>query len=39
MSSHAPPAKGRPVTLSRLAEKKALGEPIAMGTGYDRSSD
>src|SRR3954451_18874266 len=33
-ASHAPPAKGRPVTLSRLAEKKALGEPIAMVTAY-----
>ena len=38
MSSHAPPAKGRPVTLSRLAEKKALGEPIAMVTAYDHPS-
>src|SRR5215211_4545243 len=36
--SHAPPAKGRPVTLSRLAEKKALGEPIAMVTAYDYPS-
>jgi 3-methyl-2-oxobutanoate hydroxymethyltransferase len=35
MSSHAPPAKGRPMTLSKLAEKKALGEPIAMVTAYD----
>jgi 3-methyl-2-oxobutanoate hydroxymethyltransferase len=35
MSSHAPPPKGRPMTLSRLAEKKALGEPIAMVTAYD----
>jgi 3-methyl-2-oxobutanoate hydroxymethyltransferase len=33
--SHAPPAKGRPMTLSKLAEKKALGEPIAMVTAYD----
>jgi 3-methyl-2-oxobutanoate hydroxymethyltransferase len=33
--SHAPPPKGRPVTLARLAEKKALGEPIAMVTAYD----
>ncbi len=33
--SHAPPAKGRPMTLSRLTEKKALGEPIAMVTAYD----
>jgi 3-methyl-2-oxobutanoate hydroxymethyltransferase len=31
----APPAKGKPVTLSALAEKKALGEPIAMITAYD----
>jgi 3-methyl-2-oxobutanoate hydroxymethyltransferase len=36
--SHAPPAKGRPVTLSKLAEKKALGEPIAMVTAYDYPS-
>jgi 3-methyl-2-oxobutanoate hydroxymethyltransferase len=38
MSSHAPPPKGRPVTLSRLAEKKALGEPLAMVTAYDYPS-
>jgi 3-methyl-2-oxobutanoate hydroxymethyltransferase len=38
MSSHAPPPKGRPITLSRLAEKKALGEPIAMVTAYDYPS-
>jgi 3-methyl-2-oxobutanoate hydroxymethyltransferase len=31
----APPAKGKPVTLTSLAEKKALGEPIAMVTAYD----
>ena len=31
----APPAKGKPVTLSSLGEKKALGEPIAMITAYD----
>jgi len=31
----APPAKGKPVTLSSLAEHKALGEPIAMVTAYD----
>ncbi|MEX2412639.1 MAG: 3-methyl-2-oxobutanoate hydroxymethyltransferase, partial [Thermoleophilaceae bacterium] len=31
----APPAKGKPLTLSSLAEKKALGEPIAMVTAYD----
>jgi 3-methyl-2-oxobutanoate hydroxymethyltransferase len=34
----APPAKGKPVTLSSLAEKKALGEPIAMITAYDYPS-
>jgi len=34
----APPAKGKPVTLSTLAEKKALGEPIAMITAYDHPS-
>src|ERR687892_894260 len=38
MSSHAPPAKGRPVTLAKLREKKALGEPIAMVTAYDYPS-
>jgi len=44
MSAHtntgavAPPAKGKPVTLSSLAEKKALGEPIAMITAYDYPS-
>jgi 3-methyl-2-oxobutanoate hydroxymethyltransferase len=31
----APAAKGKPVTLSTLVEKKALGEPIAMVTAYD----
>jgi 3-methyl-2-oxobutanoate hydroxymethyltransferase len=36
--SHAPAPKGRPMTLSRLAEKKALGEPIAMVTAYDYPS-
>jgi 3-methyl-2-oxobutanoate hydroxymethyltransferase len=36
--SHAPPPKGRPMTLSRLVEKKALGEPIAMVTAYDYPS-
>jgi len=36
--SHAPPAKGRPMTLSKLGEKKALGEPIAMVTAYDYPS-
>jgi 3-methyl-2-oxobutanoate hydroxymethyltransferase len=34
----APPAKGKPVTLSTLAGKKALGEPIAMVTAYDYPS-
>jgi 3-methyl-2-oxobutanoate hydroxymethyltransferase len=36
--SHAPPPKGRPITLSRLVEKKALGEPLAMVTAYDYPS-
>jgi 3-methyl-2-oxobutanoate hydroxymethyltransferase len=36
--AEAPPAKGKPVTLSRLGEKKALGEPIAMITAYDYPS-
>ncbi len=31
----APAAKGKPVTLSTLVEKKALGEPMAMVTAYD----
>ena len=31
----APPAKGKPVTLSSLTERKALGEPMAMVTAYD----
>jgi 3-methyl-2-oxobutanoate hydroxymethyltransferase len=34
-TASAPPAKGKPVTLSALAGKKALGEPIAMVTAYD----
>src|ERR671923_2855984 len=38
MSSHAPPAKGRPVTLAKLREKKALGEPLVMVTAYDYPS-
>jgi 3-methyl-2-oxobutanoate hydroxymethyltransferase len=38
MSSHAPAPKGRPMTLAKLAEKKALGEPIAMVTAYDYPS-
>jgi 3-methyl-2-oxobutanoate hydroxymethyltransferase len=36
--SHAPPPKGRPITLSRLVEKKALGEPLSMVTAYDYPS-
>ena len=34
----APAAKGKPTTLSSLAGKKALGEPIAMVTAYDYPS-
>jgi 3-methyl-2-oxobutanoate hydroxymethyltransferase len=34
----APPAKRPTVTLSKLAEKKALGEPIVMVTAYDYPS-
>src|SRR5437016_10616002 len=36
--SPAPPAKRPAVTLSRLVEKKALGEPIVMVTAYDHPS-
>src|ERR671916_1981831 len=36
--SPAPPRKRKTVTLSTLAEKKALGEPIAMVTAYDYPS-
>ncbi|MGI8674691.1 MAG: 3-methyl-2-oxobutanoate hydroxymethyltransferase, partial [Thermoleophilaceae bacterium] len=36
--SPAPPAKRPVVTLSTLAEKKALGEPIVMVTAYDYPS-
>ncbi|CAA9501370.1 MAG: 3-methyl-2-oxobutanoate hydroxymethyltransferase [uncultured Solirubrobacterales bacterium] len=36
--SPAPPAKRATVTLATLAEKKALGEPIAMVTAYDYPS-
>jgi 3-methyl-2-oxobutanoate hydroxymethyltransferase len=36
--SPAPPAKRPTVTLAGLAEKKALGEPIAMVTAYDYPS-
>jgi 3-methyl-2-oxobutanoate hydroxymethyltransferase len=35
VAAAAPAAKGKAVTLSTLAEKKALGEPIAMITAYD----
>jgi 3-methyl-2-oxobutanoate hydroxymethyltransferase len=31
----APPARRATITLSKLAEKKALGEPIVMVTAYD----
>ena len=34
----APPAKRPAITLSKLAEKKALGEPIVMVTAYDYPS-
>src|SRR5918999_2346732 len=34
----APPAKRAAVTLSKLAEKKALGEPLVMITAYDYPS-
>src|SRR5918999_5565056 len=34
----APPAKRAAITLSKLAEKKALGEPIVMVTAYDYPS-
>jgi 3-methyl-2-oxobutanoate hydroxymethyltransferase len=36
--SPAPPAKRPAVTLSKLTEKKALGEPIVMVTAYDYPS-
>src|SRR5262245_9555448 len=36
--SAAPPAKRPRVTLSKLGEKKALGEPIVMITAYDYPS-
>jgi 3-methyl-2-oxobutanoate hydroxymethyltransferase len=36
--SPAPPAKRPAVTLSKLGEKKALGEPIVMVTAYDYPS-
>ena len=34
----APPAKRPAITLSKLGEKKALGEPIVMVTAYDYPS-
>src|SRR5215217_3131945 len=34
----APPAERLPVSLPKLAEKKALGEPIVMVTAYDYPS-
>ena len=34
----APPAKRRPVTISSLSEKKALGEALVMVTAYDYPS-
>ena len=37
-TASAPPAKRPTVTLSKLAEKKALGEPIVMVTAYDYPS-
>jgi 3-methyl-2-oxobutanoate hydroxymethyltransferase len=37
-TASAPPAKRPRVTLSQLAEKKALGEPIVMVTAYDYPS-
>jgi 3-methyl-2-oxobutanoate hydroxymethyltransferase len=36
--SPAPPAKRAAITLSKLGEKKALGEPIVMVTAYDYPS-
>jgi 3-methyl-2-oxobutanoate hydroxymethyltransferase len=36
--AEAPPAKRPTVTLAKLAEKKALGEPIVMVTAYDYPS-
>src|SRR5437016_11203500 len=36
--SPAPPAKRQTVTLSKLAEKRQLGEPIVMITAYDYPS-
>jgi 3-methyl-2-oxobutanoate hydroxymethyltransferase len=36
--SSAPRSERKPVTLMKLAEKKALGEPIVMVTAYDHPS-
>ena len=33
-----PPRDQRPVTLLKLSEKRALGEPIVMVTAYDHPS-
>ncbi|MBA3300568.1 MAG: 3-methyl-2-oxobutanoate hydroxymethyltransferase [Thermoleophilaceae bacterium] len=38
MSAHAPVAKRPSISLSTLAEKKALGEPVVMVTAYDYPS-
>jgi 3-methyl-2-oxobutanoate hydroxymethyltransferase len=38
ITASAPPAKRPTVTLSTLAEKKALGEPLVMVTAYDYPS-
>src|ERR687886_15452 len=37
-TASAPPAKRQTVTLSKLAERRALGEPIVMVTAYDYPS-
>src|ERR671921_1256428 len=36
--SSAPRTDRRPITLTKLAEKRALGEPIVMVTAYDHPS-
>ena len=36
--SSAPRSDRKPVTLTKLAEQKALGEPIVMVTAYDHPS-
>ena len=38
ITADTPPRKRKAVTLSTLAEKKALGEPIVMVTAYDYPS-